>query len=150
MPPCVKISPSLLMCAPQRSIEPALQWPPPRLLLPYTGQIQCRRGREKSTTVCIYNRNRSIWQTFFFSFSILICHLHIPDTVLFSCDHIKFIYLPGLQNEPDLIAVNLPLIGATLFHPSLELVSETHTVLFIFPVVLCFGRRLKADWANVD
>lgn len=73
----MKISPSLLMFAPQRSIELALHWPPPQLLPPYTGQIQCRRGREKSTIVCIYNRNTSIWRTFFF------IHLHIPDTVLF-------------------------------------------------------------------
>lgn len=112
------------MCAPQRSMEPALHWPPPQLLPLYMGQIQCRRGREKSTTVCIYNRNTSIWQTLFF-----ILHFHLPSLHSWRCFVFplsdKYIYLPGLQNELDLIAVNPSLMSVSPFHTaSIELVSE--------------------------
>lgn len=137
----MKISPSLLMFAPQRNIELALHWPPPQLLPPYTGQIQCRRGREKSTVVCIYNRNTSIWRTFFF------IHLHIPDTVLFC---------PRWVNKFTLLDFKMILALLLLTRPWLARLRVTRHHSSSFPETCflsffssCFGRRLKADWASV-
>lgn len=147
----MKISPSLLMCTPQRSIQHALHWPPPQLLPRIRDRYNAGgAGRSPQLSASIIEIRPSGGLCFIL-FSIFIFHLRISWHCFFvSPLSDKHIYLPGFQNELDLIADNPPLISATPFHAaSLELVSEMFYFFVFFLVISWFGRRLKADWAKV-